>query len=264
MSWFHAVAEADAPGRSGEARGLEGEVIATVGAFAAHPTTVSAGDGITHADWPGVFAAAVEERFGGVAMNVPTGLGDTSTRGGTQMGAALAELVPDVGAGIVVDDPTIRVAAERWEHPVTNTVLGALATPGFFDRPFNPTPAQVSVGTHDAARCTSASAISVTTQVSAARIGSLVITGAPGETFSNLSNTIKEANPNGVTLPLGMTNDGLGYLMQSFESDFAARQGLGFGAQDAGFEYEEAYSIDECIGDAALETTLRLLDELGG
>ncbi len=264
MSWFRVVAEPDAPGRSGQARDLAGEVIATVGAFAAHPTTVSAGDGTAHADWPGVFAATVEDRFGGVAMNVPTGLGNMSARGGTQVGAELADLLPDVGAGTVVETPTVRVAAERWDHPVTNTVLGALATPGFFDRPFNPGPAQVSVGTHDVNRCVSASPVSVTTGVSVARIGSLVITGAPGETFSNLSNTIKEANPDGVTLPLGITNDGLGYLMQSFESDFAARQGLGFGAQDAGFEYEEAYSIDECIGDMVLETILGLLGELDG
>jgi hypothetical protein len=264
VSWFRVVADADEPGDSGGARDIDGDVIATVGAFAAHPTTVSPDEGVAHADWPGVFATTVEERFGGIGMNVPTGLGNMSTAGGTQMGAELAALVPEVGAGSTVEGPTVRVAAERWRHPVTNTVLGAIATPGFFDRPFEPVPSEVSVGTHDVARCVSASAVSVTTGVSAARIGSLVITGAPGETFSNLSNTIKEANPNGVTLPLGMTNDGLGYLMQSFESDTLARQGFGFGAQDAGAEYEEAYSIDECIGDKALETTLELLAELGG
>jgi hypothetical protein len=275
MSWLRAVAvdgsgEGGHPGdgnrspRAGDHEDApEHEVIATVGAYAAHPVTRSAGDGVAHGDWPAVFAKHLEDGGSGVGIALATGLGNVSPR---QLhdhgGARLATLVPPVGSGAVVDDPTVTVAAERWEHPVTNPALTALGAPGFFDRPFEEGPASVSVGTHDARPCTSTSPVAVATQVNAARVGDLVITGAPGETFSNLSNTIKEHNPTGVTMPLGMVNDGLGYIIQSFEADDAARMGPGFFATDAGFEYEDAYSIDGCFGDAVLERTLGLLGQL--
>jgi hypothetical protein len=60
---------------------------------------------------------------------------------------------------------------------------------------------------------------------------------------------------------LGITNDGLGYIMQSFETDHVARQGVGF-VNGPFSEYEDAYSIDHCIGDATLEYTLNLLGSL--
>jgi hypothetical protein len=56
-------------------------------------------------------------------------------------------------------------------------------------------------------------------------------------------------------MPLAQINDGLGYIMQSFETDHAARQVLGF-AGGGVFEYEDAYSIDACFGDMVLETTI--------
>jgi hypothetical protein len=264
MSWFRVVAAPDEPARPGRRprQPATPRVIATVGAFAAHPTTVSP-SGVAHADWPGVFASEVEGRFGGVAANFPTGLGNMSASGGTRMGELLARLLPDVGQGQIVEEPDIAVGASQWRHPVTNSGLTVLGLPRFFDRPFDVQPATVQVGTHDARPCLSAAPVSVLTGVNAARIGPLLLTGAPGELFSNVSNTIKEANPHGITLPFGMTNDGLGYIAQSFESDFLARQGLGFFAQDAGFEYEDAYSIDHCIGDKVLEETLQLVRSLG-
>jgi hypothetical protein len=63
-------------------------------------------------------------------------------------------------------------------------------------------------------------------------------------------------------MALGLVNDGLGYIVQSFETDHVGRQGVGF-AGSAGpvglAEYEDAYSIDHCFGDATLEKTIRLL-----
>ena len=72
-----------------------------------------------------------------------------------------------------------------------------------------------------------------------------------------MTNTIEERNPGGVTLALGLVNDGLGYIIQSFETDHLGRQGTGF-VGDPIAEYEDAYSIDHCIGDATLEQTLAL------
>lgn len=245
-----------------------GKAIATVGAFAAHPVTADESLGVANADFPAVFAKSVEENFGGVGMFLQAGLGNVSPRGDKiEMGRGLAGLVPVIGAGEQVMTPDVRVGRTYWDHPVTNIPLGSLGAAGFFDRRFNQIPAAVQEGKGGEVnkRCTSASAVSVNTSVSAAKIGSLWITGGPGETFSNLSNSVKERNPNGVTMALGLINDGLGYIVQSFETDHAGRQGVGFAGKvgPVGLaEYEDAYSIDHCFGDAVLEKTIRLLGEL--
>ena len=245
-----------------------GRAIATVGAYAAHPVTADESSGTADADFPAVFAKRVEERFGGVGMFLQTGLGNMSPRGNkVEMGNGLAGLVPAIGGGTKVANPAVRVGRTFWDQPVTNVPLGALGVGGFFDRTFNQAPAQVAEGKGaENKKCRSASPVSVRTSVSAAKIGSLWITGGPGELFSNLTNTLEERNTGGVTLALGLVNDGLGYIVQSFETDHVGRQGVGF-AGSAGpvglAEYEDAYSIDHCFGDAVLENTIRLLGALG-
>ncbi|MDQ3982276.1 MAG: hypothetical protein M3271_06295 [Actinomycetota bacterium] len=245
-----------------------GRAIATVGAYAAHPVTADESTGTADADFPAVFAQRVEERFGGVGMFLQTGLGNMSPRGNkVEMGNGLAGLVPAIGGGTKVANPTVRVGRTFWDQPVTNVPLGSLGVAGFFDRKFNEAPATVAEGKGPENRkCRSASPVSVRTSVSAVKVGSLWITGGPGELFSNLTNTIEERNPGGVTLALGLVNDGLGYIVQSFETDHVGRQGVGF-AGSAGpvglAEYEDAYSIDHCFGDAVLEHTIRLLGTLG-
>jgi hypothetical protein len=258
-----------------------------VGAFAAHPVTADEGTGIADADFPGPFEERVEDCFGGVGLYFQTGFGNISPRGGDhhegssdkeKIGFGLAAQLPTLGRGNLLENPNIRTGREFWQQPVTNSGLTALGVPGFFDRPFAQTPAAVSVGKGpENKKCHSASPVSVNTSVSVAKVGSLWITGAPGEIFSNYSNTIKEKNPTGVTMPLTLINDGLGYIMQSFETDHAGRQALGFvgggetpdetpvvgNSVKAGIaEYEDAYSIDACFGDMALETTLALLGSL--
>jgi hypothetical protein len=256
-----------------------GRAIATVGAYAAHPVTADEGPGRADADFPAVFAKRVEESFGGTGMFLQTGLGNMSPRGDkVEMGNGLAGEVPKMGSGIRVVETDLKVGRTTWNQPVTNVPLGSLGAAGFFDRRFNQAPAAVEEGKHSSPtkKCRSASPISVDTSVSAAKIGPLWITGGPGELFSNLTNTIEERNPNGVTLALGLVNDGLGYIVQSFETDHAGRQGTGFvGVAEkpdevpgpdvpaVGIsEYEDAYSIDHCFGDATLEKTLALLGSL--
>ena len=241
------------------------KVIATVGAFAGHPVTVGTNNGVAHPDWVGVFEKRLEDRFGGIGMHFMTGLGNMSTSGGTMAGQRIADLLPAVGAGRVVDDTDLVVAQDTWAQPVTNVPLDALGTPGFFDRQFDNAPATLRTGkSPDTAPCVSASAQSVELPVTAARIGNdLVITAAPGEVFSNLTNTIKEKNAGRITLPLAQSNDALGYMPQSFELHPVGQQGLGFVAGGAVFvNYEDSYAVDRCIGDMVLETTLALLDTI--
>ncbi len=90
--------------------------IATIGGYAAHPTTRGTNDGVAHADWPGVFERTLEDRFGGVGALFMTGLGNMSASGGTPMGARLAGLVPDVGDG---------TDADRHRRPYVASYLGA-------------------------------------------------------------------------------------------------------------------------------------------
>ncbi|HEX9823574.1 MAG TPA: hypothetical protein VGB51_04165 [Actinomycetota bacterium] len=240
---------------------LTGQAIATVGAYAAHPVTADESKRIGDADYPGVFERRVEERFGGVGLIFPTGLGNMSPRGNkVQMGDGLAGLLPEVGQGSLVSGTDVRSGQTFWDQPVTNSGLTALGVPGFFDRPFAQSPATVTVGKSANKPCRSASPISVRTAVSVAKVGDLTITAAPGEVFANLTNTLKERS-NGVVMPLAQANDGLGYIMQSFETDHAARQVLGFAGEGV-FEYEDAYSIDACFGDMVLESTIALMGSL--
>jgi hypothetical protein len=203
-------------------------------------------------------------------MFLQTGLGNMVTEHvrddlveKVDVGTALADAIPAIGGGQQITDTDLRVGRTSWEHPVTNGPLGSLGVGGFFDRTMNDTPAQVNIGDSDYQhkKCNSASPVSVETSVSAAWIGNLLITGGPGELFSNLTNTIEEANAGGVTLALGLANDGLGYIIQSFETDHVGRQGVGF-VNGPLSEYEDAYSIDHCLGDAALEHTLNLVNQI--
>jgi hypothetical protein len=261
MSWFRLI---DASSKK-----KQPTAIATVGATAAHPVTADESIGTGDADFPAVFAKRVEQAFGGVGMFLQTGLGNMSPRGNkVEMGNGLASLIPAIGGGTQVTDTNLVVGRTFWDQPVTNLPLGSLGVTGFFDRTFNQAPAAVNEGKGpENKKCKSSSPISVRTSVSAAKIGSMWITGGPGELFSNITNSIEERNPNGVTLALGLVNDGLGYIVQSFETDHLGRQGSGFvgNAGPVGVaEYEDAYSIDHCFGDAVLENTIRLLGGLNG
>ncbi|HYI44331.1 MAG TPA: hypothetical protein VE174_02565 [Actinomycetota bacterium] len=252
-------------------------VVATIGTYAAHPTNSAGGTG--YADLAGVFAKRAEERFGGIGLFFQTGFGNISSAySRAQLGKDLVSLLPDVGAGaqVTAGDGTIdvRTVQRTFDNPATNAALGPGGAAGVFDRPMEHRPSAVSIGKDslgpDASRlphkrCNSASPLTVNTSVSAARIGpvngGLLITGGPGELFSNYTNTIKESNITGITFPLSLVNDGIGYIMQSFETDHVGRQGVGF-VNGPLSEYEDAYSIDACLGDHALEQTFEALGSL--
>lgn len=239
--------------------------IGTVGAFAGHPTTKGTNGGVAHADWPATFEKKVEDRFGGVGLAFMTGLGNMSTRGGTDMGARIADLIPGVGDGVVLGNTEVEYAQSIWAQPTTNVPLNALGIPGFFDRKFLTTPAEVRTGkSPDTAPCGSASPTSVELPATAARIGDkFALSAAPGEIFSNVSNTIKDQSGALVTMPIGQANDALGYMPQSFELHPVGQQGLGFVAGGAVFvNYEDSYSIDRCVGDKVLEETIAMFSEI--
>jgi hypothetical protein len=237
-------------------------VIATLGAYAAHPVTFGTNDGVAHPDWVGGFEKRLEERFGGIGLHFMTGLGNM-TGANKLTGGKLADLIPAIGAGRPVTDTTLKVSQGTARSALTNVPLSALGTPGLFDRKFDSTPATVRTGKKpDNAPCISASAQSVELPYTAARIGNdIILTAAPGEVFANYTNTVKEKNAGRITFPLAQANDALGYMPQSFEINPVGQQGLGFAAGGFVFvNYEDSYAIDRCTGDLMLEETLKLLE----
>ncbi len=279
MSWVRAVAveqtapPSPGPGRSDAAPGMPApsptattaadgpRVIATLGAYAAHPVTYGTNGGVAHPDWLGLYNKRLEERFGGIGLHFMTGLGNLTGANKTT-GAKLVDLIPAVGGGRPVDDTTVKVASITATSALTNVPLSALGTPGLFDRKFDAKPAVVNTGENPKAPCASASAQSVELPATAARIGNdIVFTAAPGEVFANYTNTVKEKNPGRITFPLAQANDALGYMPQSFEINPVGQQGLGFAAGGVVFvNYEDSYAIDRCTGDLMLEETLKLLN----
>ncbi len=212
-----------------------------------------------------------------IGLHFMTGLGNMSAAGldhvddpNDATGADdLAALVAGIGAGDPIEEPDIRTARTTWTQPVTNAPLGALGGAGFFDRQFSQSPSTVRTGKDpDKFQCSSTSPLSAEVAASAARIGEEVaLTAAPGEIFSNFSNTVKEQSRATVTMPLGQANDALGYMPQSFELNQVGQQGLGFVGELQGFmfvNYEDSYAIDKCFGDMALETSIGMLNRLAG
>ena len=241
------------------------KVIATVGAYAAHPTTRGTNNGTATSDWVGLFEKRLEDRFGGIGLHFMTGLGNMSTAGGTTMGTTLADLIPGVGDGLALVNTDMRIKQTTWKQPTTNVPLDALGLPGFFDRKFLAEPSTVRTGKQpDTAPCLSASATTVELPASAVRIGDqFALTVAPGEVFSNATNTIKDNSGAAVTMPLAQANDALGYMPQSFEMSPIGQQGLGFFFGGVLIvNYEDSYSVDRCVGDMVLETSLSMLNDL--
>ncbi len=238
------------------------KTIATLGAYAAHPTTRGTNNGVASSDWVGPFEHRLEKRFGGIGLHFMTGLGNMSASGGTGIGVQLADLVPAKGRRVL--DTDLRLARTTFREPITNAPLDALGTPGFFDRKFDVLPAAVSVGENPNAPCVSAAPQSVELPVTVAKLGKdIVLTTGPGEEFSNLTNTIKEKNAGKIVFPIAQANDSLGYMPQSFELNPVGQQGLGFAFGGYVFvNYEDSYAIDKCVGDNALETTLAALAAL--
>ena len=272
LAWLRAYVPGDTSNKT--KKDDKSRTIATLGAYAAHPTSKGTNGGEAHPDWPGLFEKVLEDRFGGVGLHFMTGLGNMSNSGlGSEhapgkpaRAADLAALIAGIGDGRLVESPDIKSSRTTWVHPTTNVPLTALGTPGLFDREFVSSPAEVRTGKEpETAPCASASASGVELPVSAARIGpDLAFTAAPGEIFANVSNTLKEQSGADVSFPLGQAGDALGYMPQSFELHPVGQQGLGFAVGGFVFvNYEDSYAIDRCVGDAVLENTLDLFDREG-
>jgi hypothetical protein len=269
-------------------------VIATLATYAAHPTIVS--ENILHADWPGAAARRFESLFGGVGLMFEGGLGNASVSGlggasqeesAENTGTVIAEgAAPDIARNAKrLASNEMASAATVVTHPAaTNPGLVTLADVGLFDREFIPgTPGAGPPGVYHWSKkgelstsgedndpefdgaflsgCDTAGPTVITT-AGAHRVGELLIAFTPGEIFSNIAEVIKErADNDAVAMIFGQANDALGYIMQSFEFDYAGNPVTEYGTGTG--EYEEVFAIDHCFGDHVLETVLESTRSLG-
>lgn len=292
-STYHSVADQGAvwlQARELAPGGRDGDVIATVANFAAHPTVLGSSNLLLHGDWPHTAGHALGELHGGVGVVFEGGLGNVvpsrprnapedltgdgevgSLDNVLQMGRDFAALIAeDVDrGGHRLTSSEIASVEREITHPVTNWTLGAVALTSLLDREFFAGDGGQPGGVHYSARpdtgmtrpCVSASPTAVTTQLTALRLGELTLVTAPGEIFSGISLVAKAklrqlAYQGGETMVLGQAQDSLGYIIQSYEVH--PPHGLGTGA--GLIEYEETFMLDDCFGDHVLETMLDLGD----
>ena len=249
------------------AESVEGDPLATLLNYAAHPVETDWDNKNLHADWPGRFNAGLEEEMpGSVAMTIEGGLGNVSPNGGLEnMGPVFARFIKhDIDSG--GDELTsnyIEAQAKVISHPITNGPEFALGAIGAFDREFIPgTQGADGPGTYGwskqgnpARGCNTAGPIQIRTPVAGYRIGELNVFTGPGELFSNMTEVVKSNARTGLqTMVFGNANDSLGYIIQSFEYD---RLG-GVATDNTVGEYEETFALDPCFGDHVLDEILKI------
>ena len=218
-----------------QARSRNGSVIATVVNFAAHATVMGSSNTLVSPDWPGVVAKYLEARYGGVGMVLVADVGRSQPNRhdctADELKAALAH-----AAGAYDVDP--RFGSEscklsKYSHAVMSyaipalasatplTGLGVRSTSYFIHDPATNVPLLAGeVG--DAAGVPVARAFTppyltgtvIGTWVSAFRVGDVLITTNPGESYPNVREQLM-AQVHGPRRfwTIGLANDQLGYLI---------------------------------------------------
>jgi hypothetical protein len=220
-----ALDDPDAAVRVLRATDARGRAVATLVAFAAHATVLSAGNAGASPDWPGALAARLERdrrRWGTVAVfegaigktqpTVPeppaaiaarpemTRPQDPLDADGWQLDAYAGLLAGRVAtathAARTIRDPHLGARTTLLATTATNPVLLGLVTGGTVPRAGAP---WVSGST-------------ITTPVAGARLGDVLISGVPGESYPAVANRVIAATPTaGEHLLLGLADDQLGY-----------------------------------------------------
>lgn len=233
--------------------------------------------------------------MGGLGNQSPSGSRDTM---GTDLAARTIASIGAAGRTLTTND--IAAAVVTMNHPVSNEGLLGLGRANLFTRSFDAPHASVpaapdahpeldaapnsgfewwkdiyrgderprspheycqSPGPQDASTAGSPAA-SVAVDLGAYRIGDALVAFGPGELFSGLTIAVKSwAKGASEAFVIGLANDELGYIIQSYEFDEASQAVVGdaFGLA----EYEEILSIDRCIGDHVVEHLIRATQDVG-
>lgn len=227
------------------ARDLDGDLIGSVGVFAAHPTVLGESNKAISRDWCGGYVDTMEEHTGAPAVLFSGILGDASTavpdgeyadnfERAFAYGALIADRAHEAAARPDPVSPTLVVDATNWTLPVENALFQLAAALDLLDYSFSE----------------EGDGQSVVTGGAYIRLGEqLQIVTFPGEPLTRTGLEIKDAMTTPHQAVLGQTGDALGYFILSDE--------WMTGRND---DYEETIALHESAGDTAAEALRDLVE----
>lgn len=228
------------------ARDLQGDLLGTVGVFAAHPTVLGEGNRAISRDWCGGYVDTMEAHTGAPAVFFNGVLGDASPaippgeytddfERAFAYGALVAYLAHGAMPQAEPIDTTLVVHDAAWNLPVQNALFQLAAAVGLLDYAFSD----------------EGGGKSVDTQAAYIRLGTqLQIVTFPGEPLTRTGLAVKDAMTAPHQAVLGQTGDALGYFILSDE--------WMTGHND---NYEETVSLHESAGDSAVEVLRALIEQ---
>ena len=247
-----------------QARRSDGSVVATVMAYAAH-STLGGANGL-HGDWPQFMSEKLGATFGGTGIAFEGAVGRTQPcrpRCGftnhSNPGYNLSDR-RDAYTTMLMDHVqravdnasaiTGEVRAEKTfvRHEVSNPVLlGATQHGALLGAPIaRSLDSPWTVGT------------TVLTPVSSVRLGSLLITGLPGEAYPNIPAAVSDATGTDASnnWTLGLVDDQLGYLIAKTEA-------YPFVASQIAVNDNALFNVSPTIGDHVMCAAIRLAGVVG-
>jgi hypothetical protein len=253
-------AEADTKLSLLRAERSNGELVASILQYSAHPTSVDEDPRIAHADY---ILGAVEhlEDEGGIALYFNGPIADASGAGGDCAdiaepdayqrvrcrGSAIAGAALDQVAEARTLAPTMAIRHETATLPVTNPAFAAAGPAGIFNRYYNFTPTALRnvpvLGDILDAAAVDFTQIAPTAETLVTRItigGSkgLEIVTIPGEATNTFGQWIKSlADPEAAVMLFGLTHQSFGYIIPEDEFSYVDPSGeAGFTAPFTGYE----------------------------
>ncbi len=227
------------------ARDLDGELIGSVGVFAAHPTVLGQSNRAISRDWCAGYVDTMEEHSGAPAVLFNGILGDASEASppgeyaddferSFAYGAIIADIAHEAASGAEPISPGLVVGHTTWTLPVQNALFQLAAVIGLLDYSFADTGGGQSVD---------ATAAYV-------RLGEqLQFVTFPGEPLTRTGLEIKDIMTTPHQAVLGNTGPAFGYFILSDE--------WMTGRND---DYEESVSLHETAGDLAVEALIELVE----
>jgi len=225
--------------------GRQGQTVATVIGYAAHPTILGADNQLLNADFPGYLAGRVERNSGGVCLYLTGAAGDQSparvegkrAEAARHYGETIADLVEAALSTSAGGDPA-PILDYRWgtvEVPLANWRLAVGSQLGVIAR-------QARGGVLE-------------TEVWVVRLGSSYLFTLPGEPLVAVGLGLREAwaahgDGTGAFFVVSSAQDALGYLVPA--ADW----------KDTG--YEESLAISRPAADLLVDLALGLAAELDG
>lgn len=228
-----------------------GDVIVSFLSFAAHPTLGGAGG--LHGDWPEHVAQAIENTYGGVGIAWPGAIGRIQPERGwhdrkLDYSANLITLMHDaLRSSAPVRAGDVAASKKLILTEVTNPILAGLLLHG-------ETVGARLMRSREAPWMTGNT---VSTVVSAARIGDVAFLGVPGEAYPQIALEAAAAIQGESTLvTLGLADDMLGYLISHTE-DYPVLAGI------TPINDNALFNVSPRIGDHVMCAGIRAARDIG-